>query len=389
MIRTIFSFSTSHFLFNSFMKMHTEMGSQSYIKLRALILIISILVFNWLMPGHIQATQTVKVGVFECPPFVIKEANGTYSGLTMLLIENLAKERGGEYSYQDFTLEGLLEAVSNGQVDIGATCLSITPEREEILDFSHSFYETHLAIAVKKQGYITYFKSLFTNKELLVFLLVICGAAGVIGTFYYVLENRINKKLYAETSTGRKLTEGFLLGLLFITKGPFNYYEFKTLAGRVMTVLLAVATTFFIASITAVLASSFTIGSLSTDIRSPWDLVSKKVGVLKASTSFELLRKHNVVGHSYDTIDELLEALDRGKVEAVVADNAILKYHLKEARAHDQYLDLLVLPYQFNKQNYGLALKDDSPFTERLNQRLLRVRQGPEWQQALTDYLGE
>ena len=236
------------FLLNSFMKMHTEMGSQSYIKLRALILIISILVFNWLMPGHIQATQTVKVGVFECPPFVIKEANGTYSGLTMLLIDNLAKERGGDYSYQDFTLEGLLEAVSNGQVDIGATCLSITPEREEILDFSHSFYETHLAIAVKKQGYITYFKSLFTNKELLVFLLVICGAAGVIGTFYYVLENRINEKLYAETSTGRKLTEGFLLGLLFITKGPFNYYEFKTLAGRAMTVLLAVATTFFIAS---------------------------------------------------------------------------------------------------------------------------------------------
>ena len=118
-------------------------------------------------------------------------------------------------------------------------------------------------------------------------------------------------------------------------------------------------------------------------------MVSKKVGVIKASTSFELLRKHNVVGHSYDTVDELLEALDRGKVEAVMADNAILKYHLKEARAHDQYLDLLVLPYQFNKQNYGLALKDDSPFTERLNQRLLRVRQGPEWQQALTDYLGE
>ena len=50
--------------------------------------------------------------------------------------------------------------------------------------------------------------------------------------------------------------EGFILGLLFITRGPVNYYEFQTLTGRVLTVLLAVFTTLFVASITAILASS-------------------------------------------------------------------------------------------------------------------------------------
>ena len=76
-------------------------------------------------------------------------------------------------------------------------------------------------------------------------------------------------------------------------------------------------------------------------------------------------------------------------MEAVLADDAVLKYSLKEAKSQDKHLDLSVLPYQFSKQNYGLALKDDSPFIEDLNQRLLRIRQGTEWQQSLVEYLGE
>jgi len=153
--------------------------------------------------------------------------------------------------------------------------------------------------------------------------------------------------------------------------------------------MLAIATTFFIASITAVLASSFTIGALNTDIKSPWDLVTKKVGVIKMSTSSDLLRKHNVVPNNYDTIDDMIEALDDGKVEAILADDAVLRYYLKKSRSQDRYLDLSVLPYQFSKQNYGLVLKDDSPLIEEFNQRLLRVRKDPMWHQALIEYLGE
>ncbi|WP_136807564.1 substrate-binding periplasmic protein [Desulfosediminicola flagellatus] len=359
------------------------------VKIRVLLVAIPILFLPLLIPGHIQSMPNVKIGVFECPPFLIKEANGSYSGLTILLLDELFIDSGSDYSIQEYTLQGLVEAVSTGEIDVGATCLSITPEREAIIDFSHSFYETHLAIGVKNQGYFTFFKNLITNRELLLILLAIAGSACVIGTIYYVFEHRINEKLYTETSTGRKLIEGFILGLLFVTKGPFNYYEFKTLTGRVMTVLLAIVTTFFIASITAVLASSFTIGSLSTDIRGPRDLITKKVGVIRTSTSSELLSKYNVVKQSYDSINELLEALDNGEVEAILADDAILKYYLKKEKAQDKYLDLSVLPYQFSKQNYGLALKDDSPFIEELNQRLLRIRKDPEWKQALMEYFGE
>lgn len=48
----------------------------------------------------------------------------------------------------------MLEAVAKGQTDIAVSCLTITQEREEIVDFPHYFYETHLALAVKQHGFL-------------------------------------------------------------------------------------------------------------------------------------------------------------------------------------------------------------------------------------------
>ena len=353
------------------------------------VLIIFIALILLSLSSRVHSAPVVKVGVYECPPFVIKNDDNTYSGLSILLWQQIAKELELEYTLEGHTLKGLLEGVRDEKVDIGVSCLSITPEREKFLDFSHSFYETHLAIVVQKQGYLSFIKNILTNKNLLIFLAVICGSACIIGGLYYLLEHKVNDKLYSMSSRPRKLVEGFLLGLLFITKGPFNYYEFKTLTGRALTVLLAVATTFFIASFTAVLASSFTLGQLSTDIKSPYDLLSKQVGVISGSTSSELASRYNVIPQLYDTVDELLAALDKGDVDAIIADNAILKYTLIKSRQKGHYSDLTILPYQFSKQNYGFALKDNSPYEELLNQSLLQARMSLEWRQALNKFLAE
>ncbi|MFT5808605.1 MAG: polar amino acid transport system substrate-binding protein [Moritella dasanensis] len=84
--------------------------------------------------------------------------------------------------------------------------------------------------------------------------------AGVLGWVFYKLEHSVNEKLYSMPSERAQWLEAFILGLLFISKGPFNYFEFKTLTGRVLTVLLGITSTLFIASITAILASTFTLG---------------------------------------------------------------------------------------------------------------------------------
>ncbi|MFT5808606.1 MAG: polar amino acid transport system substrate-binding protein [Moritella dasanensis] len=49
-------------------------------------------------------------------------------------------------------MQDLLDEIEAGNVEVGISCISITPERELVMDFSHSFYETHLAIAVKEKA---------------------------------------------------------------------------------------------------------------------------------------------------------------------------------------------------------------------------------------------
>ncbi len=47
------------------------------------------------------------------------------------------------------------------------------------------------------------------------------------------------------------------------------------------------------------------------------------------------------------------------------------------------------LTMRYSKLSGLKAQKDESPLIEEFNQRLLRIRKGPEWRQALIGYLGE
>jgi polar amino acid transport system substrate-binding protein len=336
--------------------------------------------------SYAESPSRVSVGVFECPPFVMKMDNNSYSGISIELWEYIAKQMDLEYSIESFTLKDMLESVKSGQIDIGASCTSITSNRERFLDFSHSFYETHLAIAIKEQGHLAILINLLTNKIVLTFFLFFIVGAFIVGGIYYLLEGDSNSKIFSMSSPAKRLTEIFILGLLFVTKGPFQYFHLKSLTARVLTVFMAIATTFIIAGITAFLASSFTLGMLRSDIQGPNDLYGKKVGVISGSTSSSFLKKQSVHRVTFKNKEDLLNALDNERVEAIVSDAAILKYMIKKGRENDRYTKLSVLPYRFEEQNYGFALQDNSPYREQLNQVLLKIRKTDDWKYVLDKY---
>ncbi|MEZ8330695.1 substrate-binding periplasmic protein, partial [Vibrio splendidus] len=132
------------------------------------------------------SSSPLKVGVYPCPPFVISSMESQWNGLSVELWEQIAKEMDVEYTIENHRLDELLNAIETEQIDIGVSCISITPERELFADFSHSFYETHLAIAVKKQGYLHTLHAIFLNPALWLIIGVIVFISGVIGAFFLV-----------------------------------------------------------------------------------------------------------------------------------------------------------------------------------------------------------
>lgn len=336
-----------------------------------------------------NAQGSLNVGSYHCPPFIIKNDLQEYDGLSFTLWQRIAEIMQVEYSIQNYELDDLLLAAEKGEIDVGISCISITPDREEHVDFSHSFYETHLAIAVKNRGYLDSFISIITNKTLWKALGIFFFVAISVGAFYYFLERKNNDKLYSMPTKRGRLAEAFILGVLFITKGPFNYFEFKTLSARIMTVLIAMFSTVFIASITAILASSLTLEQLRFDVKGVNDLSKLKTGAKQATTASLLLSDHSIAHETYPNMEELLVALDNGEVNAIVADDAVLRYMIKQGKAKEAFADLVVLPYQLEKQNYGLVLIENSEYEEKINRALLQIRETTEWHQILLEYFTE
>lgn len=330
----------------------------------------------------------VRVATTLCPPFVIS-SDGQFTGLSIFLWDRVARELGVEYEIAEYTLKQMLDAVAQGDADLGVSCLSITQEREKMMDFSHSFYETHLAIAVKQHGYLEVIKGFFASTRVLVGIGLFIAAAALIGIIFFLLEHKINAKLYSMKSRGGKMLEAFVVGLLFITRGPIRYYEFRTSTARVLSAILSAGSTLIIAGITALLASAFTLEHLRSNIAGPQDLSAVRVGALEASTSSDYLEEQGIAYRTFGDLEELVAALEGGSLDAVVSDAAFLKYAIRNAQKQGRYEALSVLPYQFEEQNYGFALEEQSPHVETLNQALLAVRASPEWKKELAKYLGE
>ena len=339
-----------------------------------------------------QPAQSVKVAAASCPPFVMVES-GRFSGLAIYLWDEVAREMNVSSEYAEYPLGDLLQAIGKGRgervAEIGVSCISVTAEREKIIDFSHSFNETHTAIAVRQGNLGSTVVAFFSSGRVLRAILVVLGASAVVGLTFYFLEHKINPKLYSRQTRIGKTLDALIIGVLFVTRGPIRFYEFKTQAARVLSAILAISSTFLIAGITAVLASAFTINSLQSQVRDLQDLRKLKVGALDASTSSAFLSSKGIAHQTRKDLDTLIEELDAGHLEAVVSDAAFLQYRIKLGKEQGQFKYLTVLPYEFESQNYAFVLDMDSPYREAINRALLEVRKRPEWRAKVAQYLGE
>jgi ABC-type amino acid transport substrate-binding protein len=90
---------------------------------------------GWAQEGPTPSAQKLIVGVKEAPPFVIKQADNTWSGLSIELWRTIATDLQLSYTWRELDLPGLLQGVTDGSLDVAVGALTITPERERLFDF--------------------------------------------------------------------------------------------------------------------------------------------------------------------------------------------------------------------------------------------------------------
>ncbi|MCL1804762.1 MAG: ABC transporter substrate-binding protein [Clostridiales bacterium] len=97
-------------------------------------------------------------------PFEYEDGEGNVIGFDIALLDLICKELGVSYELVNITFENIETAVQTGQVNIGMSCFSITPERELTFDFSIPYLSGGQAIAVNPDSGYTKIEDLHGKK---------------------------------------------------------------------------------------------------------------------------------------------------------------------------------------------------------------------------------
>lgn len=91
--------------------------------------------------NRIQSAGKLVVGTSaDYPPFAFYTSDFVLDGYDIALINAIGDDLGLQVEIKDMAFDGLDEALALGQIDVAIAALSVTPEREGLVDFTHVYY---------------------------------------------------------------------------------------------------------------------------------------------------------------------------------------------------------------------------------------------------------
>ncbi len=105
---------------------------------------------------RIVANKKIVVGTsWDYPPFASIDPNLHAVGFDMALIGEIGRRLNVPVEIQNFTFDGLPDALQLNQIDLAVAAISITPERASQMSFSPVYYVNQTAILAKNGSLVT------------------------------------------------------------------------------------------------------------------------------------------------------------------------------------------------------------------------------------------
>ena len=325
------------------------------------------------------------VATKPAPPFAMRAEDGTWSGISIELWAALADELGLEYRLEEASLADMIDGVADGRFAASVAATTITPSREERVDFSHPFYTTGFGIALHREANDWGRMAMrLVSLDFLKSVGLLSLLLAVVGLCFWLAERRQNAEEF-DPHPVRGLGDGFYFSAVTMTTVGYGDMAPRTLAGRVIALVWMFTAILIISTFTGMIASSLTADRLRTGVETPSDLAGIVTGTVAGSAADEWLTDHGIGFEGFPGTRAGLDVLVADGIEAFVYDRPLLRYLVR--RDTDSALEMV--PLEFGRQDYGIALPEGSPLREDLNRALLRHLGSDEWSGLLARYLGE
>lgn len=327
--------------------------------------------------------SVITVGIKPLDPFVTRNGD-RYEGFSIDLWNEIARRNAWQthYLWHD-TLPSLLRDVQTSRVDAGIAGITITKDREQVLDFSYPMFSAGLEVMTTSgagsSGWTTELISVITV-GVGRYLLVLLAALTIAGHLVWLATRRRTRRGYlAGVALGIYQAAG--LGLV----GDYGVADPQRPLGRAAAVIWTIIGVSFVSLFTAALASQLTAQTIQSKITGVQDLSGARVATVTASSAAHYLSTHDITFTSVPTINDAYRQLDSGRVDALVFDAPVLQHHLKLTRSTKETLVGGII----TRENYGIALPTGSPLRKKINETLLDITTDGTYDELYSKYFGD
>jgi polar amino acid transport system substrate-binding protein len=317
-------------------------------------------------------------------PFVFKRGD-QWAGFSIDLWNTIAQRLGLDYEWVEVgSVQDQLDAVETGQADVAIAGISMTAEREKLVDFSHPYFDAGLQILARSQGRPSIWQQAraFVTPGLLWILGLGLLFAWVMGHLIWLVERRHNPDF--PRGYVRGVTEGTWWLFLVVATGEYRDSETRDVVKHMLTAAWWLIGVALIAQFTATITASLTVQQLTASINGPGDLPGKSIATVRNTTAAEYLSAQGLAYTAVERIEDAYALLDQGRVQAVVYDSPVLIYY---AATKGKGRAEVVGPI-FKPEKYGIALPPGSPLRKPINETLLSLYQDGTYEAIYRKWFG-
>lgn len=332
----------------------------------------------------LQDEPPLRVVTKPVEPFVIGDQN-QLTGFSIELWEELARLADISYEYVLVdTVDEQLDAVASNRADAAIAAISMTPEREEAVDFSHPYFRSGLQIMIRSEplGPLGALLAFLLSARFLVATVTLLLILVLVGHLVWFVERKNNPDFPRRYWPG--IWEGLWWSAVTVTTVGYGDKTVRGCLGRLLGMFWMLAGIFILANFTAFVTAEVAASRLATPINGPEDLPGKRVVTAAETTAAAYLRDQGIPFRQVEVIDEAYPLLRRGVVEVIVYDAPVLQYYaLTEGEG-----ELVLVGERFTREEYAIAFPTDSPYREPINRAMLEMLQAGTYDRIVTRWFG-
>ncbi|TAI47643.1 ion channel [Flagellimonas allohymeniacidonis] len=333
-----------------------------------------------------EKIDTLRIGVFEQAPFIMKGKEADYSGLSIDLWEGIALKMNVPFKYVPYSdAIGVVRALDYKDIDLAINPLENNADRMQKFEVSQPFHISSLGVAITSlsQSQFQIFINNFFSRDFLNVVLLLLLILLSFGTILWFVERRSNRYQFRPGILG--LFDGLWWAAVTMTTVGYGDKAPKTNLGKTIAIIWMFTAVIIISSFTATIASTLTVNSLEGEISSLEQLKTvASVGVVGASSGADFLEQNGFRNtRLFRSPHEALLALSKKEVNALVYDRTAMDHLIQYLQLNE---NVQLLPLSFEEGYRSFMMPKEHEFFDDLNQEIIFQIQQDSWSGLLASY---